>query len=160
VNLTLPAAATSIAGESPSSPAFTNFTALKTVSGAGVTTIGDYAFYNCYALTSVSFPAATSIGYCAFYNCTALTSVTLGATPPRLGLQILDIIVRTITVKIPNTTATKNAYGVPNLPTTNFNNSSSANSWGRAFKGTGWSGGTSYGTGTVNTNITLRFETY
>ena len=42
-----------------------------------LTDIGSYAFSNCSALTSVSLPAATSIGYSAFSSCTRLTSVSL-----------------------------------------------------------------------------------
>jgi hypothetical protein len=65
----------------------------------------------------------------------------------------------TVTVKIPE--SAKSAYGVPNLPGTNFNNSdTSTNNWGNAFRGKGWNGGTNYYNGEVNTNITLVFETY
>ena len=153
VNLTLPNQATGIVtGGTYDNPAFKQFTALKTVSGAGVTSISESAFPSCTALTSVSFPAATAIGQSAFSGCTALTSVTLGATPPTLGLAIFYNITaaQTVTVRIP--TGSKIAYGVPNLPETNFDNSSTTDSWGRAFKG---------GSGDiVNNNITLVFETY
>ena len=227
--LTLPTVATGIVGGGYDSgrtySAFGYFAALRTVSGTGVTSIGDWAFWACTALTNVNFPAAATIGTQAFFSCTALTSVnfpavttigqtafwdcgaltsasfpaaisiswqvfgqcnnlasvnfpkltsmddmvfykcnslatvTFGATPPRLGTDILSYIdARTVTVKIP--ASAKAAYGVPNLPGTNFNNNSTANSWGRAFKGTGWSGGTNYRSGTVNNNITLSFATY
>jgi hypothetical protein len=132
-----------------------------------ITSIGSYAFSHCTALTSVSAPQAASIGSFAFNDCTALATVTLGATPPTLGYYIFANIntARTVTVRIPDTA--KNAYGIPNLPTTNFDNTSTTDSWGRAFKGTGWDTGNSdwssnsyYGTGAVNDNITLVFETY
>ena len=42
-----------------------------------VTTIGEYAFSDCSALTSVSMPAVTTIGYGAFGSCEALTSVSM-----------------------------------------------------------------------------------
>ena len=79
VNLTLPTLATGIVEGASSNPTFKNFTALKIVSGAGVTSIGDCAFSGCTALTSASFPAATSIGGYAFSNCTTLTSVSFPA---------------------------------------------------------------------------------
>jgi uncharacterized repeat protein (TIGR02543 family) len=182
VNLTLPTLATGIvAGTASNDATFTSFTALKTVRGAGVTSIGNYAFClrnvltsasfpaaesigdeafsQCTALASVSFPQAASIGNYAFQGCSALASVTLGASPPTLGTGICSNIstARTVTVKIP--ASATSAYGVPNLPGTNFDNASTTDSWGRAFNGLGWDG-TNYLSGTVNTNITLRFETY
>jgi hypothetical protein len=73
----------------------TPFSALKTVSGAGVTSISSgfsgctnltsvnfpklrqvYGFDGCTALTSVSFPEAYSVAMSAFQGCTALTSVS------------------------------------------------------------------------------------
>jgi hypothetical protein len=217
VNLTLPTLATGIVAGTYSAPTFNNFTVLKTVSGAGVTTIGNIAFYstagqsaltsasfplaaaigefafsNCKKLTSVSIPKAAAIGiyafaYCkkltsvnipkvttigraAFNYCRALTNVTLGATPPMLGTSIFWEITtaQTVTVKIP--ASAKSAYGVPNLPGTNFDNTNTtADNWGNALRGKGWNG-TTYGNGVsssvnsastdVNNNITLVFETY
>ena len=137
---------------------FYDCTTLTSVSAPAATAIGDSAFYGCAALTSVSAPAATAIDYYAFRACTVLTSVTLGATPPTLRAGILFYIsARTVTVRIP--TGSEAAYGVPNLPQTNFDNSSTDDSWGRAFKGKGWNG-IAYQSGTVNNNITLVFETY
>jgi hypothetical protein len=79
VSLVLPDAATGIkAGSSPAST-FKNFTALKSVSGEGVKTVGEYAFRSCTGLTSVDLPAATSISYAAFSYCTGLTTVDLPA---------------------------------------------------------------------------------
>ena len=62
--------------------AFANFTALKSFSGAGLTSIGKYAFYNSDSLVSVNLNAAEgngSIGRYAFYDCDSLAEVTLGA---------------------------------------------------------------------------------
>jgi hypothetical protein len=79
VSLILPDAATIIkAGDAPSST-FRYFSALKSVSGSGIKTVGNYAFLHCWALTTVSLPAATFIGNYAFYSCAALTTVTLPA---------------------------------------------------------------------------------
>jgi hypothetical protein len=76
VSLVLPDAATSIkAGSDFSNPAFENFTALKMVSGAQVTAVGDYAFNNCTSLASVTLPLAQDIGQAAFANCIGLTGV-------------------------------------------------------------------------------------
>ena len=140
--------------------AFAYCTALPSASFPAATAIGQYAFYGCATLTSINIPAATAIGQYAFDYCDALTSVTLGATKPTLGINILqNIPARMVTVKIP--TGSEADYGVSGLlPTPNFNNSSTAGSWGRAFKGRGWYGGASYDIGTVNNNITLVFETY
>jgi hypothetical protein len=80
VHLTLPVQASGIvAGLSALTPTFKNFSALKTVSGEGIRTIGSYAFYECFALASVSAPAAKSIGNNAFYGCISLASVSLPA---------------------------------------------------------------------------------
>jgi hypothetical protein len=194
VNLTLPTPATGIAEGDWEAPTFLYFTVLKTVSGAGVTTIGkiaflddndmngpaemtsasfpqaatigEYAFAYCMTLTSVNIPKVTTIGRAAFNNSRALTNVTLGATPPTLGTSIFWEIknAQTVTVKIP--ASAKSAYGVSSLPTTNFDNTNTADNWGNALRGKGWNG-TTYGSGgsgshtsAVNTYITLVFQTY
>jgi hypothetical protein len=78
VSLVLPSAATSIAaGDDYQDSTFKHFTALKTVSGAEVVSVGNYAFYGCTALASVSLPQAQTIGQSAFSGCTALASVSL-----------------------------------------------------------------------------------
>jgi hypothetical protein len=77
VSLVLPGAATSITAGRYGNPTFRYFTALKSVSGSGIDTVGGYAFNNCDALTTVSFLKATSIGGDAFYDCDALTTVDL-----------------------------------------------------------------------------------
>ncbi|MHB9295143.1 hypothetical protein PilKf_00884 [Pillotina sp. SPG140] len=69
VSLTLPETATSIDDR-----AFQNFSALRTVSGSEIRTIGESAFENCYVLAAVDFPEATTIGDLAFYY-TALETV-------------------------------------------------------------------------------------
>jgi hypothetical protein len=75
--LVLPSTAKSIkAGTEDNSP-FTAFTALQSISGAGIATIGEWAFYDCTSLTSVSLPAAETIGNEAFYECASLITVYL-----------------------------------------------------------------------------------
>jgi hypothetical protein len=141
--------------------AFGGCTALASVSLPQAVTIGSLAFDGCTALASVSLPQAVTIGHEAFDGCTALTSVTLGENPPYLGSGIFQGISRpqTVTVKIP--VISKNAYGVPNLPDIPFNNSNTnVNNWGNAFRGKGWTGGSTYNGAEVNGDITLVFETY
>ncbi|MDR0689271.1 MAG: leucine-rich repeat domain-containing protein, partial [Spirochaetaceae bacterium] len=78
VSLVLPEGATGVkAGDDWSNPTFKNFTALKSIAGTGIETIGEYAFFNCTALTTVSLDVAESIGDEAFRNCTKLTTVSL-----------------------------------------------------------------------------------
>ena len=59
---------------------------------------------------------------------------------------------KNVIVRIPSGAS---GYGV--LPFNNADTSSS--NWGNAFRGKGWDG-TSYLSGTVNSNINLVFETY
>jgi hypothetical protein len=66
------------AGTGPTMSTFGWFTALRSLSGVGVKTIGDYAFSGCTSLTEVSLPAAQTIGEVAFYD-TSLTEVSLPA---------------------------------------------------------------------------------
>jgi hypothetical protein len=80
VSLVLPETATSLtAGGNYDNAAFKYFTALESVSGAGIETVGGSAFAGCKALETVSLPAATSIGGGAFAGCTALQTVSLPA---------------------------------------------------------------------------------
>jgi hypothetical protein len=51
------------------------YTKLLSVSGAGVTSLGNYAFDNCTSLASVDFPELTSLGVMAFAGCSALEEV-------------------------------------------------------------------------------------
>jgi hypothetical protein len=75
VSLVLPNTATIIKEGSSSGPAFSYFSSLRTVSGANVDRIGEYAFSNRHALTTMSFPKATNIGERAFSDCIVLTTV-------------------------------------------------------------------------------------
>ena len=69
-----------------------------------LTDIGSYAFSNCSALTSVSLPAATSIGYSAFSNCSALTSVSLPAATS-IGYSAFSSCTRLTSVSLPLATS-------------------------------------------------------
>ena len=77
VSLTLPSATTSIPPGTQSSPTFGYFTSLKSISGPGITNIGDYAFNDCTSLGSIDFPVLVTFGNFAFRNCTGLSSVTM-----------------------------------------------------------------------------------
>jgi hypothetical protein len=79
VSLVLPNTATSIKAGSSSSPTFKNWTALTSVSGSGIASIGTYAFSGCADLTTTDFPEATSIGERAFSGCTGLTTADFPA---------------------------------------------------------------------------------
>ena len=86
VSLVMPNVATSITGGSSSSPTFRNFSNLKSINGANITTIGSYAFYDYFStLQNASFPQVTSIGYSAFLDCTSLQSVSFLASAQFLG---------------------------------------------------------------------------
>jgi hypothetical protein len=134
--------------------AFYGCTALTTVSLPKAASIGDYAFSGCIVLTTVSLPAATNIGVRAFafsYTGTGPLTVTLGSTVPTLGTEMFVTVTGTknVTVKVPS-----GATGYGSSPT-----DTTADNWGNAFRGKGWNG-TSYLTGTVNSNIVLTIETY
>jgi uncharacterized repeat protein (TIGR02543 family) len=76
-SLVLPEAATSVKASSYIGT-FRYFTALTSVTGKEVVTIGQYAFYNCTNLTEVNLPNITSIGnQYVFANCKALTTIDL-----------------------------------------------------------------------------------
>jgi hypothetical protein len=79
VSLVLPNAATGIKAGGWRTSTFKNFTALKSVSGENVQTVGYSAFYDCNGLTTVNLPNATSIGSEAFAYCRGLTSVDISA---------------------------------------------------------------------------------
>lgn len=57
--------------------AFSDCTALATVTGSKLEGLGSYAFYNCSLLTSVNLGSVTTIGNYAFTNCALLASVDL-----------------------------------------------------------------------------------
>jgi hypothetical protein len=68
VSIILPTVATSIeAGTTSSNPTFKNFTNLNSISGANITTIGNYSFVRSN-LQSVDFPRTTIIGRWAFWS--------------------------------------------------------------------------------------------
>jgi hypothetical protein len=77
VSLVLPDAATSIKAGDYSNSTFRDFSALKSVSGSNIITVGTVAFWSCEALTTVDLPKATTIDNFAFFECYALTSVNL-----------------------------------------------------------------------------------
>jgi hypothetical protein len=120
-----------------------------------ITSIGMYAFSGCSSLTSVSLPAATSIGNSAFsYTGGTALTVTLGATAPTLGADLFENYVsvpKTVTVLVPS-----GATGYGSIPAT-YSGSDATGKWGNAFRGKGWNG-TSYGAGTVNSNVTLKID--
>ena len=67
VSIILPDAATSIEAGAFHDPTFKNFTNLSSVSGANITTIGNYSFVS-IKLQSVDFPNAITIGREAFWG--------------------------------------------------------------------------------------------
>jgi hypothetical protein len=77
--LVLPDAAQSIKPGTYDNPPFQDYTSLKSISGAGVKTVGDYAFQSCENLESVDLSAAQTIGDRAFYSLMRLESVSLPA---------------------------------------------------------------------------------
>jgi hypothetical protein len=75
MSLVLPDAATSIKAETDYNNAtFKNFTALTSVNGKGIQSVGDCAFARCAALTQVDFPKVETIGGYAFTWCVALST--------------------------------------------------------------------------------------
>jgi hypothetical protein len=133
--------------------AFTFCNALETVSLPGAADIGAYAFSGCTALTALSLPAATSIGERAFYGTGTTAPLTLGGTPPSVGVGMFNEVdsAKTVTVKVPS-----GATGYGTIPAT-YTTDTTTNNWGNAFRGKGWDG-TSYLTGSVNSNITLNIQ--
>jgi hypothetical protein len=75
--LILPDTAESIKAGTSDNLTFKAFTALRSISGTSVETVGDFAFLGCTNLTTVSLPIAMTIGDYAFYGCTGLTTVSL-----------------------------------------------------------------------------------
>jgi hypothetical protein len=116
--LVLPNAAKGIPAGTSSSAPFSAFTALASLSGVGVETIGDNAFYGYTSLTTVSLPAATDIGDYAFYGCTYLTSVSLPAATD-IGNHAFNGCTRLTSVSLPaaQTVGTQAFYGCTNLTT-------------------------------------------
>jgi uncharacterized repeat protein (TIGR02543 family) len=88
VSIALPDTATQIVDGNPSltGVAFEYFYNLKSFSGAGLTTIGNFAFYNISSLAMSSLPAGiTYIGDSTFSGCTGLTLTELPAGVTLLG---------------------------------------------------------------------------
>ena len=141
------------------SNSFKDCTSLATVNLPKAADIGQSAFIGCTSLTTVNLPEATSIGGDAFTTqpgstgSTALT-VTFGAQQPTLGTNTFRYTSsKNVTIKVPSASLDTYSNG--------YNNSNTSdNNWGNAFRGKGWSGGTTYLTGTVNTNISLTFVGY
>jgi hypothetical protein len=79
VSLVLPDDAQSIKEGAYFYSTFGYFTNLKSVSGSGIETVGDYAFADCTSLEEVDLPEATDIGDYAFSGCVALETVVLEA---------------------------------------------------------------------------------
>jgi hypothetical protein len=106
--LTLPDAAKSIkAGTSyPTYNAtFKDFTALESISGADIETIGNYAFDGCTNLESVSFPTAITIGEWGFNRCENLTSVNLPAVQTLGGSYVFSECVSLTSMSFPSATS-------------------------------------------------------
>jgi hypothetical protein len=103
------------------------------------------------SLETVDLPAATTIGEWTFANTgtTALT-VTLGATAPAVGTELFANVTDTksVTVRVPADTTD---YGT--IPT--YTGNDNPQNWGNAFRGKGWKSNDGYGSGTVNSNISL-----
>jgi hypothetical protein len=81
VSITLPNVAQSILNGTWGNPTFDFFTTLKSFSGTGLKTIGEYAFSGRSSLTQTELPTGiTSIGNYAFEKCSnlALTSLPVG----------------------------------------------------------------------------------
>ena len=138
--------------------AFGYCTSLTSVSFPVATTIGGSAFSGCTSLTSVSIPAATSIGIYAFsYTGDAPLSITLGsAAPAYLVTNIFQVVTnKNVTVQIPNgatgySPATSPFNGTQAMVT----GTDTTQNWANALRGLGWDG-TNYGSGTVNTGVTV-----
>jgi hypothetical protein len=155
VSLVLPDGATRVkAGADFLTAAFRNFTALTSVAGANITSIGEFAFWGCTGLTTVDLSAATFIEEFAFFATgTKTLTVTLGAAVPTLGTRMFGVsLTKNVTVKVPSGAAAWNGL------TGSYNETSSyTDNWGNGFRGGGWTGSAfqSGGASNVNSNINL-----
>jgi hypothetical protein len=103
VSLVLPMAATSIVASAyPPNAAFKNFTALTSVSGANIVTVGDYAFYGCTTLSSVDLLSASTIGNYAFQGCTSLLLGTNFSPAGTIGDYAFEGCTSLYSVNIPS----------------------------------------------------------
>jgi hypothetical protein len=139
--------------------AFIGCTGLGSVSLPEAQTIDLAAFSGCTGLGSVSLPVVKTIGNTAFGNTgTGALTVTLDDTPPELGVGMFASVYgsKPVTVRVPSgvtdwTSKTGTFEDAENI--------TDGPHWGEGFRGKGWDG-TNYRTGTVNTSIFLRVETY
>jgi hypothetical protein len=180
VSLILPDTAKSIAAGNYSNPTFENFSALTSVTGKYVETIGNYAFQYCNALKTVTLPAALTIDRGTFSSCTSLTAVslplatyikanafedtgitaltvTLGAAVPKLDPDLFNSIsgAKIVTVKVPS-----GATGYASTLPATFTGTLTAGGphWGEGFRGNGWTGSSAYVTSAINENISLTIK--
>jgi hypothetical protein len=107
VSLVLPDTATGIKTGTYDNPTFEHFTALTSVSGKNIETIGGNAFRNCDTLTTVSLPNATTIDYQAFLGCTALTTLSL-PNATTIKAQTFDSCTALTTLSLPAVTSIGN----------------------------------------------------
>jgi hypothetical protein len=130
--------------------AFGGCTGLTSLSLPNAAIIGLQAFWGCTGLTSLSLPKAETIDNQVFYGTGGTPlAVTLGATAPTVGEVTFDGIgPKTVTVLVP-----AGATGYGTIPGA-YSGTDATENWGNAFRGMGWDG-TGYGTGTVNSNVTL-----
>jgi hypothetical protein len=111
VSLVLPGGATSVKAGSWSDPTFENFSALTSVTGTGIESVGGFAFYECTSLETLSLPAATSIGEYAFYGRTGLETLSLPAATS-IGEIAFAGCIGLETVSLPAATSIgNNAFG-------------------------------------------------
>ncbi|MDR2020312.1 MAG: leucine-rich repeat protein, partial [Treponema sp.] len=88
VSLVLPDTAKSVKAGNNTAPydgAFKDFTALESVTGAGIETVGAFAFSGCTSLETVNLPAVITISPDAFFMCSGLTTVSLPASLSTIG---------------------------------------------------------------------------
>jgi uncharacterized repeat protein (TIGR02543 family) len=105
VNITLPNVAISIPDGTgmESYSTFSYFTSLRSFSGAGLKTIGEWAFYGRTSLTQTSLPATiTSIGTGAFSGCSNLALTSLPAGLTSIGSQAFQGCTSLTTITLPS----------------------------------------------------------
>lgn len=164
VSIILPNAATSIVAGTSSRASFYNFSNLKSVSGANITTIGEYAFSGLRTLATLDIPKITDIKDDAFYNParTDLT-ITMGPTAPKLGYYIIlgsTGGARTVKIKIPaGATGYTPAASPFNGTSVTISGSNVAETWANGVRGPGWAVGGFVGYSyNINQDISLTIE--
>jgi len=186
VSLILPDSATSIAAGTSSSGGgtFYYFLSLKSINGAGINKIGDYAFSSRY-LQAATFPEVTTIGKYAFYNCSYLTTlyipkvsnigecalrgitgsvaaasitITMGSVAPKLGEYMLYSSItssKTVKVIVPSGATGYSPFTGTSVTVSGAN---TAVNWANGFRGAGWDGSdfvVSFPSNYINQNISL-----